>query len=481
MRTLFVKIFLSVLLTVLLTFAGGFAIAVWVMPRHDDSLGDNRGPGGPRGRDPGDRTVDWNARQSNLIETYALSVEETLATKDLDTAIKQLDTLGEWWEVETYLLDQAGEEVRGREVPAELKLLAQRVCENGTARSQDPERGPAVACCVRAPDGSAFVFIGQGPGEPSAHRGGPPGPPSLFWIAFSRIAPVAVTLALVCFVLARYITKPVLTMRSALRRFGDGDLAQRVGATVGERRDEIGELARDFDHMAERIETLLGAQRRLLQDISHELRSPLARQRVALELARQGGNEVAARSLDRAEREAERLDELVGQLLALTRLESASDEGARTRVDLAALVSEIVENAEFEAQDASRSVRLTASEACVVNAVGELLRRAVENVVRNAVAYTAEGTTVEVSLTTSNGDAIVRVRDHGPGVPESELADIFQPFYRVSHARERQTGGVGLGLAIVQRAVRSHGGQVIARNEASGGLLVEIRLPRDRR
>jgi two-component system sensor histidine kinase CpxA len=166
-------------------------------------------------------------------------------------------------------------------------------------------------------------------------------------------------------------------------------------------------------------------------------------------------------------------------LLTLTHLESDTDGAPRSPVNLAELIREVIENAEFESRNATRSVRLVECTPCGATVVPELLRRAFENVVRNALAYTADGTAVEISLGQDATHTILRVRDHGPGVPEAELADIFRPFYRVSRARERQTGGVGLGLAITARAVHSHGGNVVATNHPEGGLAVEIRLPRD--
>jgi two-component system sensor histidine kinase CpxA len=483
MRTLFFKIFLSVLLTVLLTFIGGFAIAFWVLPRPDGFRDQNRASNRSTRHDPEAFAESWNTRMSDLVDTYARDIDSALAHDGLDAAEARIDQLDAWWNVHANLLDGSGKALREGTPSSALRDLASRTnaqhkIVTDTVENDKAEEQLIFAMRMQARDGTPYVFVAETPGAPR-ERHHPHKRPSFYWIIFMRTVPVAITLGLVCFVLARYITKPVLTMRSALRRFGEGDLEQRVGAVVGKRRDEIGELARDFDHMAERIETLLSAQRRLLEDISHELRSPLARQRVALELARQRSSADAIPSLDRVEREAERLDELVGQLLTLTRLESKTDKSVREPIDLPAMIREVVENAEFEAHNGSRSVQLTTCDECTVDGIPELLRRAIENVVRNALAYTAEGTAVEVSLQTTATAALIQVRDHGPGVPESELADIFRPFYRISNARERETGGVGLGLTIVDRAVRSHHGEVVARNQPGGGLLVEISIPLD--
>jgi two-component system sensor histidine kinase CpxA len=233
--------------------------------------------------------------------------------------------------------------------------------------------------------------------------------------------------------------------------------------------------------MAERIEALMESQKRLVRDVSHELRSPLARFNVALGLARQHCSSAADSYFNRIERDAERLNELIGELLTLSLLESGTEQLLREPLALDALVAKVAQDAEFEAENRGKSVALIACEALAVEGNSELLRRALENVVRNAVRYTREGMTVEITLHSEQGEeamhAVITVRDHGPGVPEATLAKLFLPFYRVAEARDRQSGGTGIGLAITDRAVRLHGGTVNARNAPDGGLLIEIRLP----
>jgi two-component system sensor histidine kinase CpxA len=234
--------------------------------------------------------------------------------------------------------------------------------------------------------------------------------------------------------------------------------------------------------MAERIETLLKAQSRLLNDISHELRSPLARLNVALGLARQRANVESGDMLDRIELEASRLNELIGRILTLARLEDGEQRVPQTPVPLNEIVVSVTEDAEFEAQARRCHVRTTIPEGdWDVRGNASLLHSAVENVVRNAIRYTQEGSSVDIELARSatggTHEAVLRVSDSGPGVPEEVLAKLFEPFYRLDDARGRQTGGVGLGLAITERAVRFHGGKVAAFNRQGGGLVVEIRLP----
>ena len=283
------------------------------------------------------------------------------------------------------------------------------------------------------------------------------------------------------YLLARSLTKPILQLRKATRQFAGGALATRVGSILETRKDEIADLGWDFDTMAERIEALVDAQQRLLRDISHELRSPLARLNVALELARQRSGEKPGKALDRIERESERLNELIGELLTLTLLESGTEKIDKTPIDLEGLIESIVEDSNFEARDRNRLVKIVASRKIMVNGSEEMLHRAVENVVRNAIRYTDESTAVEVSLLAQEKEgqrvAIIRVRDQGPGVPEVALSQMFKPFYRVEDDRGRITGGTGIGLAITERSVQLHGGTIMVSNATEGGLAVEMLLP----
>ncbi len=302
-----------------------------------------------------------------------------------------------------------------------------------------------------------------------------------------RVVSVFLVTGLFCYGLARYLAAPVGRIRHAAQRIALGDLSARVEPNRFPRgRDELTGLAIDFDAMAERMENLVAAQSRLLGDVSHELRSPLTRLNLALELARRGDEAKRAAAFERIEREAARLDALIGELLTLSRLENGlRAENLQKIVDLSALAREVAADADFEAQNAGRGVRATFSgEESGVNVRGdaELLRRALENVARNAARHTDANSEVEISLVpVKNGKDgwVLRVRDHGPGVPEEELNAIFRPFYRVEGARERAEfdRGTGLGLAIAERATHAHGGKIGAKNADGGGLEVEIWLP----
>jgi signal transduction histidine kinase len=276
--------------------------------------------------------------------------------------------------------------------------------------------------------------------------------------------------AILCYGLARQLTSPLRRMQKTIERFGHGDFTARVNTRRG---DELGQLGRAVDQMAERIETLVKSQRRLLQDISHELRSPLARLGVAVELGRSGGN--SATAFNRIEKEADRLNTLVGELIQVTRAEGDPAGLSTEPVRLDDLVRVIVDDVHIEADRRHVDLHVETCEADVEGSA-ELLRRAIENILRNAIRYSPEGGRVDISLTHSAGGYRVAVRDYGSGVPVDSLEHLFDPFYRVESDRGRTSGGVGLGLAIAKRAVELHRGTLRATN-AAPGLLVEFELP----
>ena len=382
------------------------------------------------------------------------------------------------------LFDAGGVELTGAEAPARVREAAAQVARTGQPFFRDIGFGMLEVRPVEARDGGRYAFVTYMP------RGGPPPPHQrhIFWLLsdntwslVARVLAVVLAAGALCYLLARYIVAPVVKLREVTRQVTQGDLSARVGPGLGGRRDELAAMGHDFDEMAGRIETLVGAQTRLLRDISHELRSPLARLSVALDLARKRAGAAAAGDLDRIEREAKRLNEMIGQLLALSRWESDGDRLRAETVDLAALVRDVGSDADFEAQGRNCSVVVEECEACAIQGTQQLLRSAVENVVRNAVRYTPEGSAVKISLRclreNGGGEAVITVKDEGAGVPEEWLKEIFRPFYRMDDSRTRETGGTGLGLAITERAVRLHGGTARASNLPGGGFVVELRIP----
>ncbi|MBN9657951.1 MAG: HAMP domain-containing protein [Acidobacteria bacterium] len=270
--------------------------------------------------------------------------------------------------------------------------------------------------------------------------------PYYFWIAL--------LVALMAWAFARHLGRPLRALRETVRHFGDGDLSLRARFT---RRDELGDLARDFDAMADRIETLLTAERRLLQDISHELRTPLSRLSLAVQLGRP----------EQSKQEIARMSDLIGELTEMTRAEGDPAAHAREPFNLSALLTEIA---------ASYDLELEIQSGMSCHGRPALLRRAIENILQNAQRYAPASGKTSLRGAIEGGHAVVRIRDFGPGVPEATLEDIFRPFFRVEVHRSRDSGGVGLGLAIAQRAVRLHHGDIVARN-ANPGLEVTIRFP----
>lgn len=417
--------------------------------------------------------------RGTLMDKYTLFIAQTAAItyerEGQAGLVNYLERVEHTAGTRSRLFDERGMELSGlgaQQGAQEIVSLAARE----SRRVFNPSRGkPLIAFPAVTDSGRRYVFVG----EVSAP---PPGPPfgNLSFL-LPRLFAVLLTAGVLCYLLARYIVSPVVKLRAVTRQVAGGDLSARVGPLLGRRRDELATMGHDFDTMADRVETLVNAQQRLIRDISHELRSPLTRLGVALELARRRAGTEAGPALDRIGREAESINEMIGQILTLSRTESGTDGLRNVKLDLCALVKEVADDAEFEARSRERSVRVVNCEACAMMGAPELLRSAIENVVRNAVYYTREKTEVEITLRCEAVEddkyAVISVRDKGAGVPEEAIAEIFRPFYRVEDARDRQTGGTGLGLAIAARAVRLHGGTIKATNAPDGGLIVEMRLP----
>jgi two-component system sensor histidine kinase CpxA len=374
----------------------------------------------------------------------------------------------------------------------------------GLAALALPATGPAaVQHALRNGGGAARLLPAPGPGcavsghAAQAIRVGdwclvatPPPRPLLFGVvpaAWWFIMPVLELLlcGVLSAFLARYLARPIRRTRSAAMAFAAGDLSARAapgGAGRDRRRDEAADLEREFDRMADRIAVMIAAQRRFIGDVSHEIRSPLGRLSMALGLARRDAGPALAPRFDRMEQEIDGISDLVRQLLALATLQASVDPPRHERVELHALLARVMDDVAFEFFERPRPFRLRRSEADVT-VLGDpaLLRRALENVLRNALFYTPEDAAVDVVVDRTGGAgsagiARVLVRDHGPGVPETALPHLFEPFFRVDEARARNTGGAGLGLAISRRAVELHGGRIEARNTRPHGLAVRIEL-----
>ena len=348
----------------------------------------------------------------------------------------------------------------------------------GTAPAPPPPpnfRPPHVAPQILGADGAAYTVLLM-PRRPSIF-----GALSLPGIALRILAVALVISALASGWLARRLSAPIRRIQAAARALATQDLAAqgldtRVSAGLESRRYEVAVLARDFDAMADRLRANRAAVTRLLRDISHELRSPLARLRVAVGLARQTPAD-PQRHFERMESEIERLDAMIGQVLKLARLHGSDDAFGREPFDLDELLEEVVRDANFEAEAKGCSVVQDGAARVTIGGNRELLRSAVENVLRNAVRYSPAGSVVEVRVAGPRGAPAITVRDHGPGVPEADLERIFEPFFRVAESRDRDSGGEGIGLAITAQVMRAHGGGAVARNAPGGGLEVRLTLP----
>jgi two-component system sensor histidine kinase CpxA len=353
-----------------------------------------------------------------------------------------------------------------------MEHMVQRAMRSGEVVFPMMGARNSLASVVRTRSGATYIVAIALPDQPpSGHflKGVIHG--FLGWRLLILLAVAAVA----CFFLARSLTSPIGRLRQATRKFAAGDLSTRIGYTV-KGKNEISGLAHDFDEMAGKIENLVKSQQQLLRDISHELRSPLARLGIALEMARQEENpEVRDKSLARIELESERMNEMIGQLLSLTRLGSV--ELQQEEFDLRELLGRLVQDADYEAKTRSCEVIFTAPQSVPYTGSRELLARALENVIRNAVRYTPDDSRVTVDMQLDQRNLTIRIADQGPGVPHEALGKLFEPFYRVADARDRQSGGTGIGLAIAERAVTLHSGTIRASNRVEGGLLVEIILP----
>ncbi|THC46888.1 two-component sensor histidine kinase [Massilia sp. Mn16-1_5] len=395
-----------------------------------------------------------------------------------------------------YIVDASGRELLGREVAA--GTLAQARRELGVERPFQPVRE------LVAPDGRRLLaFVPRQlragapptgtPGQPPAaapgdpHAGprgpdfgrgeGPRGPFGPGW-PFSKPIPLLASIIvslLFAFLLAWYFSRPIRALRTAFEAAAAGDLAPRF-ATSPSGGDELNDLGRDFDRMSARLRALMDGQRRLLHDVSHELRSPLARLQAAIGLAHQQPEKMAA-SLERIERESVRMDKLVGELLTLSRLEANPDLPKHETLDMAELVDSIASDARFEAGPDGPAVDVQIDGEPQVAGAPDLLWSAIENVVRNAVKHGGAGGSVELRLHADAGLVHLDVLDRGPGIAPDDLPTIFQPFFR-SNPTKNNVDGHGLGLAIAERVVHAHGGAIRAQNREGGGFQVSITLPR---
>jgi two-component system sensor histidine kinase CpxA len=363
------------------------------------------------------------------------------------------------------IIDEQGEDLLARPLPQRFEMLLNS--PSLRPRSAPPPRPPQFTASLVAADGTEYrlLFVRTRVTVLGV----------LTWPA-TQVAVLTLSIlaaAATSLLLARYLSSPIVRLQRASRSLAAGALDTRVGGPFNRRKDEVGILARDFDAMAERIQALVNDKDTLLRDVSHELRSPLARIRVALALAQRKANPTAQTDLNRIEQETERLDGLVGQILTLARLRSPL-AGRQQKLRLDELLREIVANARFEHPDAA--LELETTDLPEIRGDRGELASAIENVIRNALVHAGEGP-VRVTLRATPQGIEICVADCGPGVAEQDLQRIFEPFYRVDPSRDHQRSGYGLGLAIAASVVARHRGKIEAKNGTAGGLEVTLTLP----
>jgi two-component system sensor histidine kinase CpxA len=452
MRRLFLKIFLWFWATVALT--GISLVLAFILQ-----------PQGVASR--------WHASLADTTRFFGYAAAAALDQGGTPAASEYIDRLGADAQIHACIFDAAGKPLAGK-FCAEFTGMAMQVV-NGEAEAFAVRQGfIRMAVLLKRPSGPTYIYASELVAGPRAALGTDPA------MVLLRGGLALIVSGLVCYFLTLYLTAPILRLRTAALEITGGQLSVRAERRMESRRDELGDLVRAFNQMAEKTEHLISSQRQLVYDVSHEFRSPLARLNVTLDLLRRRGCDDSA--LNRMETDLRRLNEMIGRLLTVAKLEATATLETPLRVDLNSLLESVVGDAAFEAQEKGIHFEVVQSAGLFVQGDSTLLRSAIENVLRNAVRYTRTGTTVEVLLgadpAISTNQAVLVIRDHGPGVPNEDLANIFRPFYRVSDSRSQETGGVGLGLAIAERIIRLHRGSIRALNVASGGLQVEMRFPR---
>ncbi len=377
--------------------------------------------------------------------------------------------------ITVFLLAQDGTDILKRDVPVTVSSFFAANRDSDTPLMQMRERRVllgAVALQGMEPSAHLLLWLPMAANETS--------PLERWWAGRYAAAQFGVGLVLsglMSLALSLTLTRPLNRLKRAASRLAESHFETRDIEAVAKRKDEIGSLAKEFAHMARQLHTALESQQRLLRDVSHELRSPLTRLQVAIGLASRQVDSKFLPAFERMELECERLNALIGEVLSLARDGNQNQEHTRIEFDLAGTLRSLVADARFEAQSTGKSVSLMVPDHLIMSGNEARVASAIENVVRNAIAYTPLGTTVSVVASHVSEGVCVVVTDSGPGVPEADLANIFRPFYRVSQARERETGGSGVGLAIAAQAVQWHGGRIDAHNRPEGGLAIELRFP----
>jgi two-component system sensor histidine kinase CpxA len=432
----------------------------------------------------------WNQLYSYLIQVRGKRTADLADRDGKLAALEYVDSLerldaGNYFagrqSVRDYLVDQSGRELMDQQISPEILIVLPQMNKYPVNEPHFFREQRFAAEKITGPSGQIYTFILPIPELPVRRQVSSFLTKDIGRVGFVYLATMLIVAGIFCYWLARNITSPIDFLRLAATGIANEHLSVRVDESVLKRRDGLAQLGRDFNRMAERIDALVTAQRRLLADVSHQLRSPLTRLNLALGLARNDTSFATTQHLDRIEHETDRLNKLIGQLLTLARVESGVDLEQKKIFDLCVLVQEVASDGDYEARSRGCGVKFAYNSDCPVEGAFEMLRGAVENVVRNAIRYSPAGTDVEIAIRHaalgSSSSVVIEVRDHGCGIPDSELNQLFIPFHRGINGNSKSSDGAGLGLAIAERAFRLHGGKVTAANARGGGLIVTLQLP----
>jgi two-component system sensor histidine kinase CpxA len=412
------------------------------------------------------------AQEQLFMDSYANAAVATFESGEHAALLKWLNKIGISRHMTMFLISSTGEIIGTEAPPDNVKKVAENLLKDQLSEGILKSEKLIVSHEILSTSGK-FYRLAAVSEKPISHFVGIP------WAGLAiRLILATFISGLICYLLSRYLTQPLRSLGMAAKSIAKGQLNTRVGHLRGHHKDEIAQLSDEFDRMAEQLEALVNSKERLLQDISHELRSPLARLQIAIELGRNKTNQLAETEFKRMELECSRLNALITEVLDFARLDKSTTELHRSLVDMPALLQDIVQDANYECNHETNRVRTETLEPCQLLVDQRLIHRAIENIVRNALHYSPDTEQIRVSLLydESKEHIHIEISDKGPGVPEEQLEKIFNPFYRVDTSREKKTGGYGLGLAIAFRAIQLHQGSISAENNPDGGLLVRIKL-----
>lgn len=414
------------------------------------------------------------AREKMFMDSYANAAVATFESGQQSALLQWLNQIGLSRHMSIYLLSSQGEIIGAQAPPPNVKQVADNLIRDKLPSGDIFKSGKLIVSHEILSTSGKFYRLAAVTEKPISYFVQIP------WAGLTvRLTLATFISGLICYLLSLYLTKPLRSLGKAANSIATGKLSTRVGHFRGHNRDEIAELSNEFNRMAERLETLVSSKERLLQDISHELRSPLARLNIAIELGKNKTYPKAEAEFMRMELESSRLNSLIGEILEFARLENPSTELRLAKTDLASLLTEIIQDGNYEAGESSPRITAGKILPCSLKIDRRLIHRAIENIVRNALHYSPKNQPIVISLDydKERKNICIDICDNGPGVPEDQLKKIFNPFYRVDSSRTKKTGGYGLGLAIAARAVNLHQGTIIAKNNAAKGLLIRITLP----